>query len=161
MMLNGFPDVSRSQFRRIDRMADDESGEFAARLVRAHLGKAWSYVPDRADWFDIEHDDRGTKIESKSTHVTIDGENPDSFVDVAGRFRLWRSQVRSLMSSDARGTAWIVFVVFDEDGVPIEARRMRPSTVWGIVVDEFGGWDASGHQDQGQQQKLPIDAIFG
>lgn len=161
MMLTGFPDISRDEFRRADRSADGESGEFAARLVAAHFDII--YAPDRADWFDVVNDETGTKYEAKSTHMSIDGENPDSFVDVAGRFRVWKSQTRSLINSDAgRGnTAWMVFVVFDEDGVPIEARRMRPSTVWKIVVEEFDGWDASGHEDMGPQQKLPIDAIFG
>lgn len=163
MMLSGFPDITRDEFRRLDERAREESGEFAARLVAAHFGPAWTYAPDRADWYDVVHDDRGTKIEVKSTHTTIDGENPDSFVDVPGRFRVWKAQTRSLINSDAGegNTAWMVFVVFDADGVPLEARRMRPSTVWGIVVDDFDGWDASGHEDQGEQQKLPIDAIFG
>lgn len=161
MMLNGFPDVTRDEFRRLDERAREESGEFAARLVAAHFGPAWEYRPDRADWYDVVHEERPTKIEVKSTHTTIDGETPGSFVDVAGRFRVWRSQLRSLIASDAAGTAWVVFVVFDEDGAPIEARRMRPSTLRRIVVDDYGGWDASGHAEMGEQQKLPIEAVFG
>ena len=146
-----FPDVSRREFQRIDERARGDSGTFAQMLVAAHFGV--SHAPDRAEWFDAVDEDRGTKFEVKSTHRTLDNGAP-------GRFRLWRSQLRSLLNSDAQGTAWVVFVLLDRDGNPVDHRRMRSSTVWRLVREEFGGWDKSGHEEMGEQQKIPVDAIF-
>ncbi|TVT89295.1 hypothetical protein [Haloferax volcanii] len=153
-----FPDVTRREMRRIDERAGDENGEFAERLVAAHYGI--THANDRADWYDCVHEERGTKYEVKATQVRIDGLDPDSRVEVGGRFRLWEGQTRSLLNSDAQNTAWFVFVLLDENGSPVDHRRMRPSTVWSLVRDEFGGWDESGHREMGRQQKVPIEAVF-
>jgi len=158
-MIPDFPEISRDEFRRIDEKSRGESGEFAARLVAAHYGA--TYEPDDADWYDVNTKATGTKYEVKSTHTTIDGENPGTFVGVDGRFRVWKDQLRSLIQSDAGdSTAWVVFVVFNAEGTPLEARKMKPSTVWKLVQDEFDGFDISGHISRTKQQKIPIDALF-
>ncbi|WP_089866818.1 hypothetical protein [Halogranum rubrum] len=58
----------------------------------------------------------------------------------------------------ARGTAWVVFVLFDEDRTLTEMRRMRPSTLLRLV-NERGGWHRSG-REKGKQHKLPIESVF-
>jgi len=120
-------------------------------------------VPDEADWYDCEHG-RGTKYEVKAAQVTVDGLDEDRYVATAGRVRVWRSQLRSLLSaSGADGqTAWVVFWLLSDDGAPLEVKRVQPSTVWSWVTDEMNGWDESGHanEDRDLQQKLPLGLVF-
>jgi hypothetical protein len=79
-------------------------------------------------------------------------------VPTTGRFRLFEGQLRSLVAADARGTAWVVFVLFDEDRQPVDLRRMRPGTVLRLV-NERSGWHKSGHE-KGKQHKVPIKPVF-
>jgi len=106
------------------------------------------------EWWDLRHPDRPTKYEVKSTSTKIGEKYPGD-----GRFRVWESQTRSLIASDAKATAWYAFVLFDEaDGV-LRIQRMQPSTVLS-VVNERGGWNLSGHQSMGRQYKIPWTEIF-
>lgn len=146
-------DVSRRRFQSLLERAGDDDALLAELLVAEHYDVL--HAPDETDWYDCRNQRTGTKFEVKSTRTSIDGEDPSTFVDVAGRFRLWRSQVRSLLASDARGTAWIVFVLFDEDRTPVALKRMRPGTV-SSLVDE---WNESGHE-MGPQHKVPISEVF-
>ncbi|RYJ12756.1 hypothetical protein ELS19_01400 [Halogeometricum borinquense] len=149
-------DVTRSDMRRIDKHAQGDNGEYAERLVAAHYGV--EHAPDEASWYDCVNRDTGTKFEVKAAQTVIDGRDETSFVPVEGRFRLWKSQTRSLVNSDAQNTAWFVFVLLDRDGSPLEMRRMRPSTVWSLVQEE-GGWYDSGHE-KGEQRKIYPADIF-
>ncbi len=72
---------------------------------------------------------------------------------------MWAEQLVSLLASDASGTAWVAFVLFDEDSGEVLIRRARPKTVSGWVA-ERGGWNESGHDEFDEQHKLPIDVVF-
>ncbi|WP_255195265.1 hypothetical protein [Halorarius litoreus] len=162
--MTGIEDVTREMIRRADKRAGGNNGTFGEILVAELFGVR--HTPDEANWYDLRHPDRGTKYEVKTAQTRIDGRNPDSYVDVAGRFRVWKGQTRSLIAaSSAEGqTAWYVFVLLDADGGPLEIRRVKPSTVWRWATEEVGtgGWDESGHDnpDRNLQQKLPVDIVF-
>lgn len=98
-------------------------------------------------WDEAIDESTGTKYEVESTHED-------------GRFRLWEDQTRSLLSSDARGTAWVAFVLFDERGNVEAMQRRKPSTV-NRIVRERGGWNRAGHSERdGRQHKLPHDEVL-
>lgn len=127
---------------------DDVAEELVAEVFDA------THAPERANWYDVVDEDASTKYEVKSTSRRIGDEYPAD-----GRFRLWRAQLRSLIASDAGATAWVAFVLFDEDVGHATIQRRRPSTVWD-VVDARGGWNESGHDDWGRQHKLPYDEVM-
>jgi hypothetical protein len=161
--MNPLDNLTRAGFDRANRAAaeaDSPNGVFGEVLVAEAFDVR--HQPDAADWYDCVHDERGTKYEVKTTQTQIDGSDPDRRVPVGGRFRLWKGQTRSLLSAaSADGqTAWIVFVLLDADGNPIAMRRVTPSTVWAWVRDEYDGWDESGHDSMGEQQKIPADFVF-
>lgn len=155
-------DLTRDMVRRADEEAQGDNGTFAEVLTAELYG--WRHTPDETDWYDCRDADRGTKAEVKAAQTVIDGLDEDRRVEVAGRVRVWRGQLRSLLSSaSAEGqTAWVVFWLLDEDGGPLEVRRAKPSTVWRWVTEEMNGWDASGHAnpDRNEQQKLPLGLVF-
>ncbi len=136
-------------------LREGESGEVAAEIVAEELSLSARHRPDRADWFDVLDEENGTKAEVKSTWTEIGEEYP-----AGGCFRLWRAQLRSLLASDGQATAWVVFVLFDEDSGEVLVRRARPSTVWSWIVDDRGGWNRSGHAEWGKQHKLPYSKVF-
>jgi len=143
--------------RRLNTIAENTAGDaatFAEKLV-AELVDG-NHAPDRADWFDVVVDRRSTKIEVKSAHLNVGDEYP-----AEGRFRLWRSQLRSLVASrfaGETGTTWVAFVLMDGDQ-PVDVRRMHASTARDLVEDTVG-WGPSGHESQGEQAKLPIEEVF-
>lgn len=141
-------DLSRQQRRQYD----DDRETVAEELVAEEFGLL--HVPDRAEWYDAVNDNTGAKSEVKSTSERIGEEYPAD-----GRFRVWESQTRSLVASDAQGVAWVAFVLFDEDAGHAYIQRRKPSTVLSIV-NERGGWNESGHSEFGRQYKLPIEPIF-
>lgn len=75
------------------------------------------------------------------------------------RFRVWKDNHRSLVSSNAAGTAWYDFLVMSRSGRITDHRRMQPTTV-SRIVDELGGWNESGHARGSYQKKIPVAAIF-
>lgn len=160
-MTVGLEAVTRRDFDRANERAEN-NGEFGEYLAAAAYGVARK--PDEEDWYDLRHLERGTKYEVKTTQQQIDGRDKSRRVAVPGRFRLWESQLRSLLTaSGADGqTAWVVFVLLDADGSPVAMRRVQPSTVWRWVTEDYDGWDASGHEneDLGRQQKLPVRVVF-
>jgi hypothetical protein len=159
----GVDDLTRDMVRRADEKGGDENGTFAEVLVAELFGVR---RVDEADWYDLRHPDRGTKYEVKAAQTTIDGRDDEKKVPTDGRFRVWKSQTRSLINASAAEgqTAWYVFVLLDGDGDPLELRRVKPSTVWRWATEEFGsgGWDESGHDspDRDLQQKLPVGVVF-
>lgn len=143
-------DLSRGQRRDLQR--EQEFGELAEELVAEVYGL--EHVGVNAEWFDARHPYRPTKYEVKSTSSTIGEKYPGD-----GRFRVWRSQTRSLIASDAQASAWYAFVLFDEDEGVLRIQRRRPSTI-NDLVQERGGWNRSGHESQGRQHKLPWDEVI-
>jgi len=107
-----------------------------------------------AEWWDLRHPDRPTKYEVKSTATEIGEKYPGE-----GRFRIWEDQTQSLIASDANAVAWYAFVLLDENDGEIRIRRMKPSTVNGII-EERGGWNRSGHESMGKQHKIPWRDIY-
>lgn len=145
-------EVPRSTLRAVNERASSNA-EFAERLVARYYGLR--HEPDAEDWYDAVDRDTGSKYEVKSARKRVGEEYPAD-----GRFRLWRSQLRSLTASrsSGSGTTWVVFVVFD-DGRPVVMRRMHARTCRSIV-EETVGWGPSGHDDWTQQAKVPLDAVF-
>ncbi|MBV0903924.1 hypothetical protein [Haloarcula salina] len=144
-------DLSRGQQERLQR-GGDAFDELAEELVAEEWGLEGLGL--EAEWWDLRHPDRPTKYEVKSTQSTIGEDYPAD-----GRFRVWEGQTRSLVASDAQGTAWYAFVLFDEDAGLLRIQRRRPSTVLS-VVQERGGWNESGHESMGRQHKLPIETVI-
>jgi hypothetical protein len=143
--------LSRGQQRALQAGAaefDEVAEEVAAEMY------GYETVPGDPDFFDVRHPERVTKAEVKSTQTSIGEKYP-----AEGRFRVWEGQTRSLVASDARATAWYIFVLFDESAGMLRLRRMRPSTV-SRIVDERGGWNESGHESMGRQHKIPIIEVF-
>jgi len=140
--------------RQQEMLQTGDSSEVAEEIVAEALGPNAKHRPDRADWYDVELETTGAKTETKSCWREIGEEYP-----AAGRFRLRRDQLRSLLSSNATGTAWVAFVLFDEERGEARVRRAGPSTVWSWVI-ERGGWNEAGHEDFDWQHKLPWDVVF-
>lgn len=143
-------DLSRGQRRDVQRSTefDDVAEEIVAEVY------GLSGLTRDPDWWDLYLKSTGTKYQVKSTSTQIGEDYP-----AKGRFRVWKGQTRSLMASDAQGTAWYAFVLLDErDGV-LRIQRKKPGTVWRIVQD-LGGWMPSGHDSMGQQHKLPFSEVF-
>jgi hypothetical protein len=139
----------RRRLTELNRRADDR-GEFAELLV-AEMFDAL-HTPDETEWYDCRSSS-GTKYEVKSTETELGNGAP-------GRFRLWDDQHRSLLASSSNGTAWYVFVLFEDAGIR-DIRRTRPPTVTRLVQEVGNGeWDLSGHARGEQQQKLPWEAVF-
>lgn len=132
----------------------DDRGTLAEELVAEVLGPAWKHVPDAAEWYDVIHEDRGTKVEVKSCLKTVGDDYP-----AKGRFRIRRDQTRSLTQSDRLGTAWYAFVLFDLDGGVISIRRAKPTTVKAWVLKR-GGWNTANHSAFDYQHKLPYSVAF-
>lgn len=125
-------------------------------LAEELVAEEWSLegLNKKADWWDLRHPTETRKYEVKSTSSTVGDKYAGD-----GRFRLWESQTRSLIASDAQASAWYVFVLFDEDNGVLRMQRRRPSTVL-EVVQERGGWNQSGHESMGRQHKLPWSEVF-
>lgn len=146
------PDLPpRRRLRKLDRRADDR--EELAELIVAEI-YGLEHVGDEGDWFDAVLESTGTKYQVKSTTV-------ERAKGATGRYRLWELQHRSLVGSDAAGTAWYVFVLFDPQGGIASIRRCRPSTV-GAIVRSRGGWNEAGHEDRpgDRQLKLPYEEVL-
>lgn len=147
--------ISRADFNRANENAEGDDAELAERLVAAIVDGR--HDNETADWYDVHVGRTGTKYEVKSTSTRIGEDYPAD-----GRFRVWQGQLRSLINSrhaGDSGTAWVAFVLFDEDQNPIRVRRLHPETVLRKVHDR-GGWNTSGHEEMGKQHKLPIDEVF-
>jgi hypothetical protein len=148
-------DVSRSRFNDLlERAGDDD-----ALLAELLIVEDGDLVHEQREWYDARNPRTSTKHEVKSVREVVDGRDEDEFVPVTGRVRLWEGQVRSLVASDANGTAWIDFLLFDEDRTPQQHRRMKPGTVL-KMVNELGGWDDAGHEEKGKQKKIPWPEVF-
>jgi hypothetical protein len=78
-----------------------------------------------------------------------------------GRFRLWRKQHEQLLKHDRDGSARYAFVLFDVDGrEPVAKVKQKVPADVGRMIGARGGWGPSGHASQGEQYKLPTEAIF-
>jgi hypothetical protein len=149
--------LSRGQQRAIqtpdsDREDNPSFADVAEEIVSEEYNlEGLSLDPD---WWDLHAPERSTKYQVKSTQTSIGQEYP-----ARGRFRVWESQTRSLIASDAQATAWFAFVWFEEESGLLRIRRMRPSTVLRIV-NETGGWAESGHESMGRQAKIDIGEVF-
>lgn len=98
------------------------------------------------DWCDVENPRTGAKHEVKTALPSR-------------RFRLWKDNHLSLTASDGQNVAWYDFLKLDSNGVIVEHRRMKPSTVT-TIVNERGGWNTSGHVRGSKQHKLPPEDVF-
>lgn len=145
-------DLSSGQEQRV--FSDGDRQTLAEELVSDVLGDNWSHRPDEADWYDVVHDTRGTKVEVKSCLKQVGEKYPGD-----GRFRLRRDQTRSLTASDRQGTAWYAFVLFDLENREILIRRAKATTVRQWVTDR-GGWNKANHGEFDYQHKLPYSVVF-
>jgi len=127
------------------RRANEQQGMFATEAVADIYDL--EIETGIEDWYDAVNPRTGAKYESKSTHE-------------GGRFRLWEDQIRSLIASNARGTAWVAFVLLDGSGSVVDVQRREPGTVLEIV-NERGGWNRAGHEERdGCQHKLPAEEVM-
>lgn len=147
--------------RSLTRSQREKLGRADADVVAEELAaEEFSLVhrPNEKFWYDVRAPSRAsrpTKGEVKSAHRRVGEDYP-----AAGRFRVRRDQHRSLTASDAQGTAWYIFVLFDEEAGEVVVQRRRPSTVRKIV-EERGGWNDAGHEEFAYQHKLPIEEVLG
>jgi hypothetical protein len=109
-----------------------------------------------AEWYDLRHVSTGAKAEVKTATKRIGGPKT---AERDGRFRIYRNQMESLHSANARGTAWVVFVLVDMENREVSVRRTEPATVsnW---ISERGGWNGSGHSRREYEHKLPWPVVF-
>ncbi|SFH07667.1 hypothetical protein SAMN04488063_0105 [Halopelagius inordinatus] len=139
--------------------ANESQGMDATHRAAAEFGL--EVDTETADWYDAVGP-TGEKYEVKSTVEEYSGEYSDGD---PGRFRLWEDQHVSLVHADASGTAFYVFVLFDEPGVDgdvVDMKRLRPSEVTEIVNDVGDGeWNLAKHPERrSRQQKVPWTAVF-
>lgn len=142
---------TRGLSRRQRRMLNNDSATLAEEIATDEYGI--KHRPKEEDWYDGRHPETGSKTEVKSCLSSV-GKN-----DRTGRFRLWDGQLQSLNAADANGTAWVAFVLFHLADREVRIRRMKPSTVAGMVR-ERGGYNRAGHSGKGRQHKLPWPHIF-
>lgn len=142
-------DLADSQ---LDRIRRGDTSNVATELVV----REFNLVEDNAtaDWYDARHPNTDSKTEVKSCLSTVGNATTRD-----GRFRLWKEQLRSLSSAEARGTAYVAFVLYRMDDREIDVRRVKPQTVTEWVADR-GGWNRSGHSEFDRQHKLPWPVVF-
>jgi hypothetical protein len=139
--------LSRTERRRLQ----EDTGELAER-VATDVYSGYSRFVD-APWYDGRRDS-GAVLEVKSALSTL-----ASGAD--GRFRLWREQHEQLLEYDREDSARYAFVLFDVDGRdPVARLKQKPPADVGRIIGARGGWGPSGHASEGEQHKLPIEAIF-
>lgn len=140
--------LSRSERRRLQ----EDSGELAERIA-TDVYSGYSRFID-APWYDGRRDS-GAVLEVKSALSTLAN-------GADGRFRLWREQHENLLEYDREDSARYAFVLFDVDsGRPTAKLVQKQPAEVGHIIGARGGWGPSGHESQGEQHKLPIEAIFG
>lgn len=129
----------------------DYDGGRGATATRA-VAERYNLTVDSAPWYDAVSD-TGTKYEVKATSRQLaDGST--------GRYRLWESQHRSLVASDAQATAWYAFVLLTRSGQVMAIQRRRPSTVTQLVNERGGWYDAEHTGMDGRQFKLAHTAVI-
>lgn len=146
--------LSRGQREKFGK-AEDFRGSFedlAEEIVAEEYGLKGTGDDD--NWWDLRHPDRPTKYQVKSTETRIGDKYPAD-----GRFRIWESQMRSMVGSDARGAAWYAFVLWVPDDGKLYIQRRKPGTVLQIINDR-GGFNKSGHANMKGQHKLPWHEVF-
>jgi phytoene dehydrogenase-like protein len=145
--------LSRGQREALQR-GGESFDEVAEELAAETYG--YRETPGDPEWFDVVDEENQTRAEVKSTSTRVGNKFPGS-----GRFRLWRSQTRSLLSSASNPgySTWYIFVLLDDTEGLLKFRRMFPGTV-ATMVSERGGYNRSGHESQGRQYKLPWKEVF-
>jgi hypothetical protein len=139
--------LSRTERRRLQ----EDTGDLAERLA-TDVYSGYSRFVD-APWYDGRRDS-GAVLEVKSALSRLDG-------GAAGRFRLWKEQHEQLLEYDREDSARYAFVLFDlSSREPVAKLKQQVPADVGRMIGARGGWGPSGHDSQGEQHKLPIDAIF-
>jgi hypothetical protein len=139
--------LSRTERRRLQ----EDTGELA-ETIATDVYSGYNRFVD-ADYYDGARES-GAVLEVKSALSTLAN-------GADGRFRLWREQHEQLLEHDRTGSARYGFVVFDVDGrEPVARLVQKPPAKVGRIIGARGGWGPSGHDSQGEQHKLPIEAIF-
>lgn len=128
-----------------------DTGETAERIA-TDVYSGYNRFVD-APWYDGRRDS-GAVLEVKSALSSLAN-------GADGRFRLWREQHEQLLEHDRDGSARYAFVLFDVSGrEPVARLKQKPPADVGRIIGARGGWGPSGHDSQGEQHKLPIEAIF-
>lgn len=139
--------LGRTERRRLQ----EDTGELAERIA-TDVYSGYNRFVD-APWYDGRRES-GAVLEVKCALSTL-----ASGAD--GRFRLWREQHEQLLEHDRDGSARYGFVLFDVDGrEPVAHLVQKPPAKVGRIIGARGGWGPSGHDSEGEQHKLPIEAIF-
>lgn len=139
--------LSRTERRRLQ----EDTGE-VAEIIATDVYSGYNRFVD-APWYDGRRES-GAVLEVKSALSSLAN-------GADGRFRLWREQHEQLLEYDRDGSARYGFVLFDVDGrKPVAKLKQQVPADVGRMIGARGGWGPSGHDSQGEQHKLPIDAIF-
>ncbi len=160
-------DLSRSQQSRLQGRGSDSErwvenppiGDLAEELVAEEYGLSTGSGSQGRYWDAVAPDKDRTEVKSTQTRV---GAGQNASETEQGRFRLFRGQIEELVEYDERHDrdAFVAFVMFHEPDGVIYLTRLTPAEVLEIIEDEYGGWDESGHEEMGEQQKLPWDAVI-
>jgi len=139
------------------RFTNQRKGEHVEKKIAAKFDL--EHVPNESDWYDLVNPRTNTKHEVKSTekrHEIEKGSNRQGGKGEKGRFRLYESQHRSLVSSDNNNVAWYHFVLLDSNGNINDHRKMKPTSVTQLVEQ----WSKTSHKEINREYKLPYSKVF-
>lgn len=144
--------TQRHRLSRTERRRLQEDTGALAEVIATDTYAGYNRFVD-APWFDGRRDS-GAVLEVKSALSSLAN-------GADGRFRLWREQHEQLLEYDRENSARYAFVLFDVGGrEPVAKLKQKPPADVGRIIGARGGWGPSGHDSQGEQHKLPIEAIF-
>ena len=144
--------MKRHRLSRTERRRLQEDTGALAEVIATDTYAGYNRFVD-AEWYDGRRDS-GAVLEVKSALSSLAN-------GADGRFRLWREQHEQLLEYDRENSARYAFVLFDVGGrEPVAKLKQKPPADVGRIIGARGGWGPSGHDSQGEQHKLPIEAIF-
>jgi len=139
--------LGRTERRRLQ----EDTGELA-EVIATDIYSGYNRFVD-APWYDGRRES-GAVLEVKSALSSLAN-------GADGRFRLWKEQHDRLVKHDRDGSARYAFVLFDVSSrEPVAKLKQKQPADVGRIIGARGGWGPSGHDSQGEQHKLPIEAIF-
>jgi hypothetical protein len=152
-------EITRKRFQKLQSQ-HEAPGDLEESIVAEAFGLL-DVSGDAAEDADLRNADTEARYEVKSANAVVDAGVVDGTQTTEpGRFRLWEDQHRSIVGYDSQPdrTGWYVFLRSDADGLPLQIRRVEPSTVTKLVDARWN--DASHEGRDARQYKLPIDDVF-
>lgn len=130
-------------------MPSTEAAHWGREAEKAAARK-YGLVTHSTDHFDLQHPKNAFRYQVKSTEEYVDGS--------PGRIRVWKSDWKAV----AAGNGTFIFVTYNSENeqYPINKIWKVPAGDVADVVEENGGWYASGHEEKGQQYKLKWTEVW-